>query len=156
MLAGMDPTEILALEKHAEIPPDWSDDPNRRGRRIMAFGVTNNADRSRLQGVLVQLVSTASARTSLRKSAFGLYHVQPGYGATRIYMLEVGPPETCRHRNDDGSWISGPHIFSPRGTDGPFLDLMDQPFGSLFESFCSAIKLTTNSTPDDPFELRLR
>lgn len=104
----------------------------------MAFGVTNKADRSRLQGVLVQLVSTASARTSLRKSALGLYHVQPGYGATRIYMLEVGPPEICRHRKNDGSWISGPHVFSPRGTEGPFLDLMHQPFGTLFESFCSA------------------
>jgi hypothetical protein len=152
----MDPELILALEKYADIPDDWTDDPNHRGSRIMAFGVTSRSDGSRIQGVHVELASTASARTGLRKFAFGLYQLQPGHAAARIYMLEVGPPENCRHRNHDGTWISGPHVVSMLGTQGPFPELLGQPFGVLFQRFCSAIRLATSSQPDDPFELRLR
>jgi hypothetical protein len=147
---------LLALEKDAEVPEEWIVDPNHRATRLMPFGLVNRSDRSRIQGAQVQLRCTQLAKSGLRKYVFGLFQGSPTTRLARVYMLEVGPPQTCRHKNEDGSWIEGPHVLSPSGTDGPFLELLDQPFEMLFRQFAMSIKLTVNTPPDDPFELRLR
>lgn len=122
----------------------------------MSFGLVNRSEGSRIQGASVQLRCTQLAKSGLRKYVFGLFHGSPTVGFARAYMLEVGPPQVCRHKNEDGTWIEGPHVLSPSGTDGPFLGLLGQPFEILFRRFAASIKLTVITPPDDPFELRLR
>ncbi len=152
----MDFEQLLIIAKHAEIPDEWAIDPNHRGTRLMAFGLLNQADGSRIQGASVQLRCTQLERSKLRKYTFGMFHGGPITRIDRVYMLEVGPPQNCRHKNKDGTWINGPHVLSLDVTDGPFLELLDQRFELLFKRFAGAINLSFDALPDDPFELRLR